>query len=79
MGENYSFSVDIWSLGALAMMLLAATLPFWSEDRQELKRRACEEPLDLDSEERMSHISDSAKNLLHGMLTKCPRERLTID
>ena len=50
-GNRYSFSIDVWSFGCLIMMLLASTLPFWTEDGEELERRVLEEPLDLDSDQ----------------------------
>ena len=78
-GNRYSFSIDIWSFGCLIMMLLASTLPFWTEDGEELKRRVIEEPLNPDSDQQMRHLSNEVKNLLSGMLRKNPRERLTID
>ena len=78
-GKQYSFSIDVWSFGCLIIMLLATTLPFWSEDRDELKRRVLEEPLNLDSDHKLRHLSDEVRNLLEGMLRKNPQERLTID
>ena len=78
-GKQYSFSIDVWSFGCLIIMLLATTLPFWSEDRDELKRRVLEEPLNLDSDYKLRHLSDEVRNLLEGMLRKNPQERLTID
>ena len=78
-GQNYSFSVDMWSLGSLMHALLSAKLPFFSDDRKELKRQACTEPLDLDSNRRLKNLSVPAKDLLNGLLRKSPSERLTIE
>ena len=33
-GKPYSFSCDIWSIGALMTVLLSAKLPFFDEDRK---------------------------------------------
>ena len=78
-GKNYSFSVDIWSIGSLMHALVSAKLPFYSESRMEMKRRTCTEPLDLDTDRRLRNLSEPAKDLLHGLLRKNPNTRLTID
>ena len=77
--KPYSFSCDIWSIGALMTVLLSARLPFFDEDRNERKRRVCTEPLDLDSCNFMSRLSEPAKDLVTGMLQKDPSQRLSID
>ena len=79
LGKPYSFSCDIWSIGALMTILLSARLPFFDEDRKERKRRVCTEPLDLEACNYMAKLSDSAKDLVTGMLTKDPEQRLNID
>ena len=78
-GQNYSFSADIWSLGSLMHALLSAMLPFQCDNRKELKRRACTEPLDLESNRRLRNLSEPAKDLLNGLLRKDPSQRLTIE
>ena len=69
-GLDYSFSCDIWSIGALMFVLLTAQLPFWDANRRERKRRVCTEPLDLNCDNSVRQLSPSAKDLLTGMLTK---------
>lgn len=78
-GVAYSFSCDIWSIGALMLVLLTASLPFWDENRRERKRRVCSEVLDLEFDENSRKISPEAKDLLTGMLTKDMGKRLTIN
>ena len=78
-GDKYSFSCDIWSIGALMSVLLSAKLPFWDDDRKDRKRRVCTEPLNLEANSFMSRLSDDAKDLITGMLQKEPSERLTIE
>jgi serine/threonine protein kinase len=48
LGQPYSFSCDIWSIGALMFVLLSAQLPFWDNNRSKRKQRVCTEPLDLE-------------------------------
>ena len=79
LGKPYSFSCDIWSIGALMNVLLSAKLPFFEEDRKERKRRVCTEPLNLKADAFLARISEPAKDILTGMLTKDPSERLTIE
>ena len=78
-GEDYGLSCDIWSVGVLMYGLLTNTLPFYSSDRSEMKRRTCTEPLDLDSNMFLRILSEPARDLLSGMLRKDPQERLTVE
>ena len=70
---------DIWSVGSLMHALISAQLPFWDEDRKQRKQKVCNEALDLTENFYLSALSDEAKDLLSGMLTKNPAERLTTD
>ena len=79
LAKPYSFSCDIWGIGALMTVLLSAKLPFWDDDRKERKRRVCFEPLNLEENSLMSCLSENAKDIVTGMLKKDPSERLTID
>lgn len=79
LGKPYSFSCDVWSIGALMHVLLSAKLPFFDEDRKERKRRVCNEPLDLEEDQYLADLSAPAKSLLSGMLTKEPAKRLTVE
>ena len=70
---------DIWSVGSLMHALISAQLPFWDEDRKQRKIKVLNEALDLTENFYLSAISDEAKDVLSGMLTKNPSERLTPD
>lgn len=50
LGQPYSFSCDIWSLGALMTVLVSAQLPFFENDRKLCKQRVCTEPLNLEKD-----------------------------
>ena len=78
-GEAYGKQCDIWSVGALMHALISAQLPFWDEDRQQRKLKVCNDELDLTENFYLSALSDEAKDVLSGMLTKNPAERLTTD
>ena len=70
---------DVYSVGAMMHALISAQLPFWDEDRIQRKIKVLNEELDLTENFYLSAISDEAKDVLSGMLTKNPSERLTID
>ena len=70
---------DVYSVGALMHALISAQLPFWDEDRKQRKIKVLNEALDLTENFYLSAISDEAKDVLSGMLTKNPSERLTPD
>ena len=70
---------DVYSVGALMHALISAQLPFWDEDRKQRKIKVLNEALDLTENFYLSAISDEAKDVLSGMLTKNPSERLTVD
>ena len=78
--KPYGLAVDIYSLGALLMVLLTLKLPYLPyESRDQYELRLVQEDLDIELKRHTSHLSFQALHLLKGMLTKEPSERLTID
>ena len=73
-GEDYDFSVDIWSLGIIAYRLICDTLPFNSPNLFKLydKISKCNYRVP-------ARIDEDAKNLICGLLKKDPRQRLTLE
>ena len=59
--------------------LVSAQLPFWDEERSQRKLKVCNDELHLTENFYLSALSDEAKEVLLGMLTKNPAERLTTD
>ena len=78
-GKEYGLGCDIWSIGALMYFLLSFRAPFIDDDYQAYKHRALTEPLNLEADQYLSQLSDSAKDLLRCMLEKDPRYRPTIE
>jgi len=78
-GEDYNCAVDIYSLGAILHVLLSAKLPFWDEDRTEMRKKVKEQALDLNEDPYTASLSESAKDLLHGMLEKDASKRMTVE
>lgn len=77
-GEDYNCAVDIYSLGAVLHVLLSAKLPFWDEDRSEMRRKVKQEALDLEQDPYTANLSENAKDLLRGMLAKDAAQRFTV-
>ena len=70
--------MDIYSLGAVLHVLLSAKLPFWDEDRSEMRRKVKQEALDLEQDPYTANLSENAKDLLRGMLAKDAAQRFTV-
>lgn len=69
---EYSFSADWWSLGVLLYEMLTGNLPFMtSGDDEELYKMILEDEVKIPR-----FISDEAKSILDGLLTKEPHKRL---
>lgn len=76
--EPYSYSCDVWSLGCIIYALLSGSLPFDSDDQQEVIRKTINDPLVFDLPI-WRKVSNSAKNLLTRMFAKDPQERISLD
>lgn len=63
-GQHYSYSCDLWSIGCLLHVLLAAVPPFWDNDRRLREHKVCYEQLDLGCFNYTSQLSVSCKELL---------------
>jgi len=72
--EGYQgFYADHWSLGVLLYAMLCGTIPYKAESISELLKIIRLSPLTFSAS-----ISDNAKNLIKGLLTINPYERLSI-
>lgn len=68
---GHGFSMDIYSLGALLYEFLTGLPPHYSEDREELFYRICNENLTFPD-----YLSEEAIDFLSKILKKNPLERL---
>ena len=76
--EPYSFSCDLWSLGCISYALLSGSLPFDCETQEETIKMTLTGELEFDLPIWTS-VSQSAKELIVGLLTKDPVKRLSLD
>lgn len=74
--RNYDNGCDVWSAGIIIYILLCGVPPFWDETDEGLYEKVLEGELDLESGPWRS-ISESAKDLIRGMLVRDPKKRMT--
>lgn len=80
--EKYDKSCDIWSLGVIMYILLCGFPPFYSNNglaiSPGMKKRIRTGEYDFPNPE-WQNVSQSAKDLIKGMLSVDPSKRLTIE
>ncbi|KAI9486279.1 MAG: kinase-like domain-containing protein [Benjaminiella poitrasii] len=71
LGQGYTKTVDWWTLGVLLYEMLTSLPPFYDENTDEMYRKILQEPLRFPED-----MSESAQDLLSGLLTRDPNLRL---
>ena len=76
--QQYTKSVDFWSLGIVTFFLLCGYLPFDFENNEEVLRQIAEDSTHF-KESNCKYISKEAKEFVKGLLQKNPEKRLNIE
>ncbi|CAH8273708.1 unnamed protein product [Arabidopsis lyrata] len=74
--KHYGPEADVWTAGVILYILVSGVPPFWAETQQGIFDAVLKGHIDFDSDP-WPLISDSAKDLIRGMLCSRPSERLT--
>ena len=76
--KPYDKSVDLWSIGIIAYLLLCGFLPFDDENSErEIARQTIQDPVPYPSQV-WSKLSKEAKHFVEALLKKNPEERMSI-
>eukprot|EP00596_Hydrurales_sp_CCMP1899_P006881 CAMPEP_0119034050 /NCGR_PEP_ID=MMETSP1177-20130426/1100_1 /TAXON_ID=2985 /ORGANISM="Ochromonas sp, Strain CCMP1899" /LENGTH=400 /DNA_ID=CAMNT_0006991251 /DNA_START=71 /DNA_END=1273 /DNA_ORIENTATION=+ len=75
-GEKYGKAVDMWSIGVITYIILGGYPPFHDDNQKALFRKIRKAEFEFHPEY-WEHVSEEAKDLIKGMLTKDPKKRLT--
>lgn len=75
-GKGHGRVVDWWALGVLAYVLLAGRPPFRGDSNEALYDQIQTHQLNLDNDEKLQHVSDTAKDFILKLLDKNPATRL---
>ena len=77
--SNYDKSVDMWSLGVIAFVLLCGCLPFDDDSSRIISESAARKKFALRFPRWATTLSASAKDLLYNLLDVDPKTRYTAD
>ena len=77
-GKPYDKTVDLWSIGIIAYLLLCGFLPFDDEhSEREIARQTIQDPVPFPNDI-WDKLSNEAKEFVDGLLQKKPEDRMSI-
>lgn len=74
----YDYACDMWSMGVLLFVLIDGFPPFKGRNNNEIRQRTCTGRVKFASPQ-WDHVSANAKELILGLLTVDPKQRLTVE
>lgn len=77
-GKNYNGSVDLWSIGVIAYILLCGYEPFVDDDEKYMYKKILKADYEFDSPY-WDNITQNARDLVSRLLKVDVRERLTVE
>ena len=77
-GDRHGTQVDVWAAGVVLYILLSGKFPFGGRNESEYYQRVLSKQVYFPTEE-WGKVSQSAKELVRGMLCKDPEKRLTAE
>jgi serine/threonine protein kinase len=72
-GEKYGKAVDMWSIGVITYIILGGYPPFHDDNQKALFRKIRKAEFEFHPNY-WEHVSQEAKDLIKGMLTKVSKE-----
>lgn len=75
-GEPYTTTPDMWSIGIITYILLCGYPPFFHSDQETLAKMIVRTGFKFDPED-WNVVSEDGKNFIRGLLRKNPRKRMT--
>jgi serine/threonine protein kinase len=76
-GKGYGMEVDLWSCGVICFLLLRGSLPFDGKTTEEIREKITHGRYQLDGHQVWNEVSQECKDLIRGLLTVDPSQRLT--
>lgn len=70
--------VDMWSFGVILYILLGGYPPFYDDNQKHLFRKIIRADYEFHPD-RWGYVSEEAKDLIRGLLTLNPHDRLTVE
>eukprot|EP00884_Botryococcus_braunii_P001917 jgi/Botrbrau1/11726/Bobra.0195s0053.1 len=75
---DYSFEADVWSVGAVAYVLLCGCPPFCGKNEREVFQKVMTAPIEFPADV-WGGVSDLAKDFVAGLLEREVGERMTVE
>lgn len=79
LGQKYSYSVDVWSIGVMLYFAISHRFPFNGENEEDLFKAIKEDKLQFKPKKEWEGVSTNLKSLIEEMLEKDPDKRIDVE